>query len=89
MKQMSDMQNSLENYPQQREDLILKFADESFTILDAVEFEVLTINDPSIVDMALTNRSIRQALKGLPKIKARPGFEERLNQRILRSKTAS
>lgn len=89
MKTVLPMQKYRDHETELRDNLILKFSDESFTILDAVEFEVISKEHPEIVDMALTNRKIRHSLESLPKIVARPGFEERLEKRIARTKTAS
>jgi len=63
-------------------DLILKYADESFGVRDALNFEILIKKNPVHLKHAQINRSIRSKLKTLPKLKARPGFEARLAEKI-------
>lgn len=64
------------------DDIILKFADESFGVRDAVRFEMLLKFNPKYLDDAKTNRNIRSQLKSLPRLNAPPGFEARLADRI-------
>ena len=63
-------------------DLVLKYADESFNIRDALNFETLIKKIPEHLDSAQINRNIRVKLQNLPKVKAAPGFELRLYDRI-------
>lgn len=65
-------------------DMILKYADESFNFRDAVKFEALLKRSPDYFTDARINRKIRMQLQSLPEIKASPGFEARLADRIQR-----
>lgn len=70
-------------------DLISRYADESFRLNDAVRFEVLLRQRPCIRTEAETNRVIRSALAILPRVEAKPGFEERLRLRLEREERSS
>lgn len=58
--------------------LVLKYADESFSLSDAIRFEVLVKKDPELAIQARVNREIANRLSLLPRITARDGFTERL-----------
>lgn len=57
---------------------MLKYADESFSLSDAIRFEVLVKKDPGLALQARVNREISNRLGSLPRITARDGFTERL-----------
>ncbi|MEX2601964.1 MAG: hypothetical protein WD355_09965 [Balneolaceae bacterium] len=76
------MQKQHEYRESEIDDLILKFADESFTFRDAVSFQSLTSERIELIDIALINKEIRHKLNNLPKIKAAPGFEAKLAARL-------
>lgn len=63
-------------------EMILKYAEESFTIRDAVKFELLLKDHPEYYRTAKINRKVRQMIRELPRIKASPGFEGRLARRL-------
>lgn len=63
-------------------DIILKYSDESFGVRDAVRFELLLKQRPEYFEDAKVNRLIRLKLQALPRLKAAPGFETRLADRI-------
>jgi len=65
-------------------DMILKYSDESFGVRDAVKFELLLKQKPEYFEDAKVNRMIRLKLLTLPRLKAAPGFETRLTNRIER-----
>lgn len=76
------MQKQHEYHESEIDNLILKFADESFTFRDAVSFQSITSEYPEVIDIALINKEIRYKLKQLPELKAAPGFEEKLAARL-------
>lgn len=63
-------------------ELLMEFADESFSLKRAIEFEVASRKDPALVECAMINRSIRKKLSELPTVGAAPGFRDRLMQSI-------
>ncbi|MEX1062125.1 MAG: hypothetical protein WEC12_00865 [Balneolaceae bacterium] len=63
-------------------DVILKYADESFSVRDVVKFEVLLKYNPEYSHAARVNRKVRLLMQSLPRMKASVGFERRLAERI-------
>ncbi|MEX1211674.1 MAG: hypothetical protein WEA36_02390 [Balneolaceae bacterium] len=63
-------------------ELLMEFADESFDLKRAVEFELASREYPELIEWAMINREIRQKLGRLPKISAGTGFLERLQSSI-------
>jgi len=79
------MKNQNQLYPEELiDDMILKYADESFNFRDAVKFEALLKSSPDYFEDARINRKIKLQLQSLPQVKAAPGFEARLATRIVR-----
>lgn len=71
------MRNS-ESTSYEIDSLVLKYADESFSLSDAIRFEVLVKQDPDLALKAQANREIANRLGSLPRITARDGFTDRL-----------
>lgn len=68
--------------------LLMEFADESFDLKRAVEFELASREHPKLIEWAMINREVRQKLGRLPSLEAEPGFLERL-QTTLRERFPS
>lgn len=62
--------------------LLMEFADESFDLKRAVEFELASREYPELIEWAIINREIRQKLCRLPNVGAAPGFQERLQMTL-------
>lgn len=62
--------------------LLMEFADVSFDLKRAVEFELAIREKPELIDWAMTNREIRTKLSRLPVIGAAPGFLDRLEIKL-------
>jgi hypothetical protein len=71
-----------DSFREELDRLILKYTDESFTLDDAVRFEVLIKRMPHLAKEASVNRYISRKLKSLPTVGVCPGFTDRLMSRI-------
>lgn len=70
------------NLSEKQLQLLMEFADESFDLKRAVEFEVASRERPEMIEWAIINREIRQKLSRLPEIGAAPGFMDRLESTL-------